>query len=138
MQKYVPIEKLINLLTPIKSHKAYQKLKKQICIWALEENHPIKATLRSHLAIGHSYTSKEITNAINSIVHGILSTDNLNNSEAIRMLKLQFCKVGNRTTGYRNHRRVNVYPILSYDVLGLNCEPVERIPSTQNIRAILR
>lgn len=138
MQKYVPIEKLTNLLTPIKSHKAYQKLKKQICIWALEENHPIKATLRSHLAIGHSYTSEEITNAINSIVHGILSADNLNNSEAVRMLKLQFCEVGGRTTEYRNHRRVNVYPILSYDVLGLNCEPVEKTPSTQNMKAILR
>ena len=83
-------------------------------------------------------TSEEITNAINSIVHGILSADNLNNSEAVRMLKLQFCEVGGRTTEYRNHRRVNVYPILSYDVLGLNCEPVEKIPSTQNMKAILR
>lgn len=94
--------------------------------------------MREKFPIGNNLTNKEIEQGMNAIWNGILNYGELKSTTAIRRLGALFCKVGDRTSSYRNGKKENVYPILSYDVLGLNCEPLERIPSSENMTRMLK
>lgn len=137
LQKYVPLEKLVNILPEYSNNTGYRNLYNAILIWALDENHPIKITLKEKFPLNSNFTNKEIGDGINAIWNGILHYGTLSYPIAVRKLSTLFCKIGVRTSTYRNGRKVNVYPILSYDVLGLNCEPIERIPAHKNMTRVL-
>ncbi len=94
--------------------------------------------MRENFPIGKKLTNVEITRGMNTIWNGILNYGRLNSVIAVRKLGNLFCKVGDRTSSYGDGKKKNVYPILSYDVLGLDCEPVERIPSSENMTRMLR
>ena len=94
--------------------------------------------MREKFPIGSNLTNKEIEQGMNAIWNGILNYGELKSTTAIRKLGTLFCKIGGRTSAIRNRKKENVYPILSYDVLDLDCEPVERIPSSENMTRILK
>ena len=138
LQKYVPFEKLVEILPKYDNPLKYKTFYNAVLIWALDENHPIKSALRENFPIGKKLTNVEITRGMNTIWNGILNYGRLNSVIAVRKLGDLFCKVGDRTSSYGDGKKKNVYPILSYDVLGLDCEPVERIPSSENMTRMLR
>ena len=138
LQKYVPFEKLVEILPKYDNPLKYRTFHNAILIWALDENHPIKCTMREKFPIGSNLTNKEIEQGINAIWNGILHYGILKSTTAVRKLSELFCKVGDRTSSIRNRKKENVYPILSYDVLDLDCEPIERIPSSENMTRILK
>lgn len=138
LQKYVPFEKLVEILPKYDTPLKYRTFHNAILIWALDENHPIKCTMREKFPIGSNLTNKEIEQGMNAIWNGILNYGELKSTTAIRKLGTLFCKIGGRTSAIRNRKKENVYPILSYDVLDLDCEPVERIPSSENMTRILK
>lgn len=138
MQKYIPSDKLVEILSLNDNAREYNKLYNSVLIWALDEGHPIKTTLKEYFPIGNMLTSEEITNGVNVIWNSILQYGILSPVKAIQTLKTLFCKVGERTSSYRDGKKINVYPILSYDVWDLNCEPVERIPASQSLTRMLR
>ena len=138
LQKYVPFEKLVEILPKYDNPSKYRTFYNAILIWALDENHPIKCTMREKFPIGSNLTNKEIEQGMNAIWNGILHYGILKSTTAVRKLGELFCKVGDRTSSIRNRKKENVYPILSYDVLDLDCEPIERIPSSENMTRILK
>ena len=138
MQKYVLFDKLVEILPLNDNTREYNKLYNSVLIWALDEGHPIKTTLKEYFHIGNMLTSEEIVNGVNVIWNSILQYGILSPVKAVQTLKTLFCKVGERTSSYRDGKKINVYPILSYDVLDLNCEPVERIPASQSLTRMLR
>ncbi len=138
LQKYVPFDKLVEILPEYNNPLKYGTFYNAVLIWALDENHPIKCTMREKFPIGSNLTNKEIEQGMNAIWNGILSYGELKSTTAIRKLGTLFCKIGGRTSAIRNRKKENVYPILSYDVLDLDCEPVERIPSSENMTRILK
>lgn len=138
MQKYVLFDKLVEILPLNDNAREYNKLYNSVLIWALDEGHPIKITLKTYFPIGNMLTSEEITTGVNVIWNSTLQYGVLPPVKAVQTLKTLFCKVGERTSSYRNRKKINVYPILSYDVLGLNCEPIERIPASQSLTRMLR
>lgn len=138
LQKYVPFEKLVEILPQYDNSLKYKTFYNAVLIWALDENHPIKCTMREKFPIGGIFTNKEIEQGMNAIWNGILHYGMLKSTTAVRKLGDLFCKVGDRTSAIRNRKKENVYPILSYDVLDLDCEPVERIPSSENMTRILK
>ena len=138
LQKYVPFEKLVEILPKYDNPLKYKTFYNAVLIWALDENHPIKSAMRENFPIGKKLTNVEITRGMNTIWNGILNYGRLNSVIAVRKLGDLFCKVGDRTSSYGDGKKKNVYPILSYDVLGLDCEPVERIPSSENMTRMLR
>lgn len=138
LQKYVPFERLVEILPEYDNPLKYKTFYSAVLIWALDENHPIKCTMREKFPIGNFFTNKEIEQGMNDIWNGILHYGTLKSTTAVRKLGDLFCKVGDRTSTIRNGKKENVYPIVSYDVLDLDCEPVERIPSSENITRMLR
>jgi len=138
LQKYVPLDKLVNILPEYSNNTGYRNLYNAVLIWALDENHPIKITLKEKFPLNSNFTNKEIEDGINAIWNGILHYGTLSSPIAVRKLSTLFCKIGARTSTYRNGRKENVYPILSYDVLDLNCEPIERIPTHKNMTRVLK
>ena len=52
MQKYVPFEKLVEILPKYDNPSKYRTFYNAILIWALDENHPIKCTMREKFPIG--------------------------------------------------------------------------------------
>lgn len=138
LQKYVPFEKLVEILPEYDNSLKYKTFYSAVLIWALDENHPIKCIMREKFPIGKNLTNKEIEQGMNEIWNSILNYGELKSTTAIRKLGALFCKIGDRTSSNRNGKKENVYPILSYDVLGLNCEPLERIPSTENMTRMLK
>lgn len=138
LQKYVPFEKLAEILPEYDNPLKYKTFYNAVLIWALDENHPIKCTIREKFPIGSNFTNKEIEQGMNEVWNGILNYGELKSTTAIRRLGALFCKIGDRTSSCRNGKKENVYPILSYDVLDLDCEPIERIPSSENMTRILK
>lgn len=74
-------------------------------IWALDEGHPIKTTLKEYFPIGNMLTSEEITNGVNVIWNSILQYGILSPVKAVQTLKTLFCKVGVRTSSYRDGKK---------------------------------
>lgn len=138
LQRYVPFDRLVEILPEHDNPLKYKTFYSAVLIWALDENHSIKCAMREKFPIGNNLTNKEIEQGMNAIWNGILNYGELKSTTAIRRLGALFCKVGDRTSSYRNGKKENVYPILSYDVLGLNCEPLERIPSSENMTRMLK
>lgn len=138
LQKYIPFEKLVEILPEYDNPLKYKIFYSAVLIWALDETHPIKCIMREKFPIGKNLTNKEIEQGMNEIWNSILNYGELKSTTAIRRLGALFCKIGDRTSSNRNGKKENVYPILSYDVLGLNCEPLERIPSTENMTRMLK
>lgn len=138
LQKYVPFERLVEILPEYNNPQKYKTFYNVVLIWALDENHPIKCTMREKFPIGSNLTNKEIEQGMNAIWNGILYYEMLNSRNAVNKLGDLFCKVGKRTSSIKNGKKENVYPILSYDVLDLNCEPIEKIPSSKNMTRMLK
>lgn len=137
LQKYVPFEKLVELLPLYKSPRKYNHFKKQILIWALDDDHALKIAIREKFPINSFFTGDELTESFNSLWHGILGFDNLFNRQAIPMMDL-FYELSERTSTTRNQRRVNGYRIVSYDSLHINDTPIIRLPSNEPMTRHLR
>ena len=138
LQRYVPFEQLVTVLSQYNTLKEYKGCYNKVLLWALDEKHPIKTSLTTSFPIGRKVTGKEILQGMNIIWSGILQNKTLSQASAVRIFNDLFCKVGKRTSIYQKGKRVNGYPIISYDVLGLNCEPIEKVPASQNITRILK
>lgn len=138
LQKHVPFEKLVELLQLYCKELSYKynSFRKQVLIWALDENHPIKNAITANFPIGEFFTGDQLTAKLNNIWQGILGLDELSNKQAFIKLSL-FCRF-RRTSTIVNRRRRNGYIILSYNPLNITENPIERIPSNTDMKRYLR
>ncbi len=137
LQEYVPFDKLVELLPKCNTKIKYSKFKKQIFVWALDENHVLKIAIKEKFPIGEFFTGDELTEKFNSIWQGLLGFDNCSNKQAIPLLSL-FCEVSERTSTTRSQKRTNGYKILSNDTLHIGSSPLKRIPSNEPMDKRLR
>lgn len=133
---YIPFEKLIEKLSEINlfNEKKYSIFYNKIVFWALDEQHPLKVNIKEAFPIGSTMTGELISERFNNIWMGVLGGNQLSQRAVYYKLEL-FVKKGERT---QNDQRQNVYPILSYDVLDLQCDPSSRIAADTNVSRMFR
>lgn len=70
LYEYIDINELASLLKGIKSGSSigFKNLNNRIMVWALEEEHPLKADVHNTFEIGKIYTNEEINEKLSPIV----------------------------------------------------------------------
>lgn len=137
LQGYVPFDKLVELLPAYNIPSKYNHFKKQILVWALDDNHSLKIAIRENFPIDGFFSGDQLTDKFNSLWHGALGFNNLSNRQAIPMLNL-FCELSARTSTTINRDRINGYKILSYDPLHIDDTPIRRLPNNEPMIRHLR
>ena len=135
MHKYIPFDKLTNVLQIYDKPRQFKDFKNATIFWALEENHSFKLGVRSMFPLNSRLTGDEVKENINRLLRGNFdySGNDIGSQKCFSILKL-FCKVSNRI---RSRERGNIYEIQSFDVLELNCEPLTFINADKSIRRLL-
>ena len=137
LQRYVPFDVLTGKLRELKSKANYERFYKATIIWALDERHPLKCSIRENFPIGEKLTGDEIERRVSAIWNGLLNMGKLEHNQCHHMLSL-FCR--KKATTKRMHegkKPVRVYGIESYDVNNFGCAPMEYIPTDENIHSRL-
>jgi len=122
---YVPFDKLVEKLSDslLYNKRRYDIFYNKIIFWALSEDHPLKVSIEHAFPIDSTMTGESIHRQFNYIWINMFRGNQLSQRKVYCKLDL-FVKKGERT---QNDQRQNVYPIISYDVLDLRCEPSNRI-----------
>ena len=131
LQRYVPFDVLTEKLRTLKSKADYERFYKATIIWALDERHPLKCSIRDNFPIGEKLTGNEIERRLSAIWNGLLNMGKLEHNQCYHILSL-FCRKSVTTKRIQGNP-TRVYEIKGYDVNNLGCVPVEYIPADENI-----
>lgn len=137
LQKYVPFEQLVNLLSLYDNNSDYKALRNGIIYWALEANHPVKRTLEANFQLNSFMTGEEIKNAFNAVYSAILGYSELTRNEAFAKVGC-WIKLSGRTSTTRNGVRMNGYRVENLNPYGLEGNPIETISLTTNMSRIFK
>lgn len=137
LQRYVPFDVLTEKLRELKSKANYERFYKATIIWALDERHPLKCSIRENFPIGEKLTGDEVERRVSAIWNGLLNIGKLEHNQCHHMLSL-FCRKKATTKRMQENKKpVRVYTIESYDVNNFGCTPMEYIPADENIHSRL-
>ena len=131
LQRYVPFDVLTGKLRELKSKTNYERFYQATIIWALDEKHPLKCSIRENFPIGEKLTGDEIERRVSAIWNGMLNMGKLEHNQCHHILSL-FCRKTETKKRIQGVPR-RVYEIVSYDVNNLECAPMEYIPADENI-----
>ena len=131
LQRYVPFDVLTGKLSELKSKTNYERFYQATIIWALDEKHPLKCSIRENFPIGEKLTGDEIERRVSAIWNGLLNMGKLEHKQCHHILSL-FCRKTETKKRIQGVPR-RVYEIVSYDVNNLECAPMEYIPADENI-----
>lgn len=131
LQRYVPFDVLTGKLRELKSKTNYDRFYQATIIWALDEKHPLKCSIRENFPIGEKLTGDEIERRVSAIWNGMLNMGKLEHNQCHHILSL-FCRKTETKKRIQGVPR-RVYEIVSYDVNNLECAPMEYIPADENI-----
>ena len=131
LQRYVPFDVLTGKLRELKSKTNYERFYQATIIWALDEKHPLKCSIRENFPIGEKLTGDEIERRVSAIWNGLLNMGKLEHNQCHHILSL-FCRKTETKKRIQGVPR-RVYEIVSYDVNNLECAPMEYIPADENI-----
>lgn len=132
LHKYVKLEILAEKMYQIESEGAYKVFYDKTLIWALSDKHPLKIAIHAKFPIGQFLYSSQIHDGMNDIWHGMWGFPPLSPSGAPKKLSYFAKKSGRTSLGIRG-KNANGYSILSYDTNDFGVEPLEKIPSGENI-----
>ena len=131
LQRYVPFDVLTGKLRELKSKTNYERFYQATIIWALDEKHPLKCSIRENFPIGEKLTGDEIERRVSAIWNGMLNMGKLEHNQCHHILSL-FCRKTETKKRIQGVPR-RVYEIVSYDVNNLECAPMEYIAADENI-----
>ena len=131
LQRYVPFDVLTGKLSELKSKTNYERFYQATIIWALDEKHPLKCSIRENFPIGEKLTGDEIERRVSAIWNGLLNMGKLEHKQCHHILSL-FCRKTETKKRIQGVPR-RVYEIVSYDVNNLECAPMEYIAADENI-----
>lgn len=131
LQRYVPFDVLTGKLRELKSKTNYERFYQATIIWALDEKHPLKCSIRENFPIGEKLTGDEIERRVSAIWNGLLNMGKLEHNQCHHILSL-FCRKTETKKRIQGVPR-RVYEIVSYDVNNLECAPKEYIAADENI-----
>jgi hypothetical protein len=126
LQEYVPFEELVRLLPENDTPTSYKHFRNAVLLWALADNHPIKAAWYSTFVVDECYTGDELTNKFNAIWSGVLGYEKLTERAAIPLVRKYLCEV-KPTTMRKNGEPKRHYKIMSLNPLGINGKPIKTI-----------
>ena len=131
LQRYVPFDVLTGKLRELKSKTNYERFYQATIIWALDEKHPLKCSIRENFPIGEKLTGDEIERRVSAIWNGLLNMGKLEHNQCHHILSL-FCRKTETKKRIQGVPR-RVYEIVNYDVNNLECAPMEYIAADENI-----
>lgn len=131
LQRYVPFDVLTGKLRELKSKTNYERFYQATIIWALDEKHPLKCSIRENFPIGEKLTGDEIERRVSAIWNGLLNMGKQEHNQCHHILSL-FCRKTETKKRIQGVPR-RVYEIVSYDVNNLECAPKEYIAADENI-----
>lgn len=137
LQKYVPFEQLVYLLSLYDKNSDYRALRNGVLYWALETNHPVKRTIEANFQLNSFMTGEEIKNAFNAVYSAILGYSELTRNEAFAKVGC-WIKLSDRTSTTRNGVRMNGYRVENLNPYGLEGNPIEAIPLTANMSRVFK
>lgn len=137
LQKYIPFEQLVNLLSLYDKNSDYKAFRNGVLYWALEENHPVKRTLEANFQLNSFMTGEAIEQAFNSIYSGILGYEPLTQRAVFTKIGC-WVKLSSRTSTTIDGIRINGYRILNLNPFGLEDSPIEIISADTNMERIFQ
>lgn len=137
LQKYVPFEQLVNLLSLYDKNSDYKAFRNGVLYWALEENHPVKRTLKANFQLNSFMTGEAIEQAFNSVYSGILGYDPLKQRAVFTKIGC-WVKLSSRTSTTIDGVRMNGYRILNLNPFDLEGNPIEAISATTDMERIFK
>ena len=137
LQKYVPFEQLVNLLSLYDKNSDYKAFRNGVLYWALEENHPVKRTLKANFQLNSFMTGEAIEQAFNSVYSGILGYDPLKQRAVFTKIGC-WVKLSSRTSSTIDGVRMNGYRVLNLNPFDLEGNPIEAISATTDMERIFK
>lgn len=137
LQKYVPFEQLVNLLSLYDKNSDYKAFRNGVLYWALEENHPVKRTLEANFQLNYFMTGEAIEQAFNSVYSGILGYDPLKQRAVFTKIGC-WVKLSSRTSTTIDGVRMNGYRVLNLNPFDLEGNPIEAISATTDMERIFK
>lgn len=137
LQKYVPFEQLVNLLSLYDKNSDYKAFRNGVLYWALEENHPVKRTLKANFQLNSFMTGEAIEQAFNSVYSGILGYDPLKQRAVFTKIGC-WVKLSSRTSTTIDGVRMNGYRVLNLNPFDLEGNPIEAISATTDMERIFK
>lgn len=137
LQKYVPFEQLVNLLSLYDKNSDYKAFRNGVLYWALEENHPVKRTLEANFQLNSFMTGEAIEQAFNSVYSGILGYDPLKQRAVFTKIGC-WVKLSSRTSTTIDGVRMNGYRVLNLNPFDLEGNPIEAISATTDMERIFK
>lgn len=137
LQKYVPFEQLVNLLSLYDKNSDYKAFRNGVLYWALEENHPVKRTLKANFQLNSFMTGEAIEQAFNSVYSGILGYDPLRQRAVFTKIGC-WVKLSSRTSTTIDGVRMNGYRVLNLNPFDLEGNPIEAISATTDMERIFK
>lgn len=137
LQKYVPFEQLVNLLSSYDKNSDYKAFRNGVLYWALEENHPVKRTLKANFQLNSFMTGEAIEQAFNSVYSGILGYDPLKQRAVFTKIGC-WVKLSSRTSTTIDGVRMNGYRVLNLNPFDLEDNPIETISATTDMERVFK
>lgn len=137
LQKHVPFEQLVNLLSLYDKNSDYKAFRNGVLYWALEGTHPIKRTLQANFQLNTFMTGEAIEQAFNSVYSGILGYEPLTQRAVFTKIG-GWVKLSARTSTTIDGIRINGYRILNLNPFGLEDSPIEIISADTNMERIFQ
>lgn len=137
LQKYVPFEQLVNLLSLYDKNSDYKAFRNGVLYWALEENHPVKRTLKANFQLNSFMTGEAIEQAFNSVYSGILGYGPLKQRAVFTKIGC-WVKLSSRTSTTIDGVRMNGYRVLNLNPFDLEDNPIETISATTDMERVFK
>lgn len=137
LQKYVPFEQLVTLLSLYDKANDYKAFRNGVLYWVLEEEHPVKRTLKANFQINSFMTGETIAQAFNSVYSGILGYEPLSQRAVFTKIDC-WVKLSARTSTTINGERINGYRVINLNPFGLEENPLERISADTDMERIFK
>ena len=121
---------LVRILQKEEVYNKDERVKKRIIncgrFWAMEESHPLKQLLTARFRIGERYRTEDIFSKVNEVMETVFQIHLAKPTNAVRLLS-HFIAPGTPIHG----KNTSYYKIQSYNPLGINGDPIQKIPSTE-------
>lgn len=137
LQKYVPFEQLVNLLSIYDKNIDYKAFRNGVLYWALEENHPVKRTLEANFQLNSFMTGEDIEQAFNSVYSSILGYAPLKQRAVFTKIGC-WVKLSSRTSTTIEGVRMNGYRVLNLNPFDLEDNPIETISATTDMERVFK
>lgn len=137
LQKYVPFEQLVNLLSIYDKNIDYKAFRNGVLYWALEENHPVKRTLEANFQLNSFMTGEDIEQAFNSVYSSILGYAPLKQRAVFTKIGC-WVKLSSRTSTTIDGVRMNGYRVLNLNPFDLEDNPIETISATTDMERVFK